>query len=206
MPSRTIHWALAALLAALALAPALAQQPSQPYTGLQARPIRALSADEMADLSSGRGMGLALPAEMNGYPGPLHVLELADRLGLTEEQRASVGQQLDRMRAEAVPLGQRLIAAERELDREFAERTITPERLKAATEHIADIRGELRNTHLRYHLLTAAILGADQIRRYAQERGYAPGGSPGAHAGSIHPPASHEAADHGKHHHTAPQH
>jgi DNA invertase Pin-like site-specific DNA recombinase len=28
-------------------------------------------------------MGLALAAELNGYPGPLHVLEMADRLQLT---------------------------------------------------------------------------------------------------------------------------
>ena len=30
-------------------------------------------------------MGLALAAELNGYPGPLHVIELADSLRLTPE-------------------------------------------------------------------------------------------------------------------------
>jgi hypothetical protein len=187
-------------------APALAQQPPQPYASIQTRPIKALSADELSDLSAGRGMGLALAAELNGYPGPLHVLELADPLVLTGEQRTAVKQQFERMREESIPLGQSLIAAERDLERQFAERTITPERLKAATARIAEIRGELRNTHLRYHLSTAAILGADQIRRYAEHRGYAHGGAPGAHAGSIHPPASHEAADHGKYQHTPPRH
>ena len=34
------------------------------------------------------GMGLALAAELNGYPGPAHVIELAKSLGLSEPQRA----------------------------------------------------------------------------------------------------------------------
>lgn len=188
--------------------PSAAQQPVQPYAGWQARQIRALSADQMADLSAGRGMGLALAAELNGYPGPLHVLELAGQLALTDEQRVAVKLQFDRMRSEAIPLGQRRIAAEQELDRHFAERTITPERLQAATARIAEISGQLRNTHLQYHLTTAALLRADQIRRYAELRGYTAGGNaPGALAGSIHHgTAAHETADHRRHQHTsAPQ-
>jgi hypothetical protein len=57
---------------------------------MQTRPIKALSEQQVADLQAGRGMGLALPAELNGYPGPAHVLELADKLGLSADQRASV--------------------------------------------------------------------------------------------------------------------
>ena len=108
MPSRMIHWILAATLLGT---PALAQQQAQPYAGFQTRPIKALSAGELSDMSAGRGMGLALAAELNGYPGPLHVLELADQLGLTGEQRAAVKQQFDRMREEAIPIGQSLITA-----------------------------------------------------------------------------------------------
>jgi hypothetical protein len=66
-------------------APALA-----PYAGLEQRPIKALSAQQIADLKAGRGMGLALAAELNGFPGPLHVLELAAGLELTDEQRTKV--------------------------------------------------------------------------------------------------------------------
>jgi hypothetical protein len=205
MLSRVILWALAAPVLG---APALAQQPPQPYAGFQARTIRALSADQIADLSAGRGMGLALAAELNGYPGPLHVLDLADQLGLTGEQRAAVAQLLERMRAEAIPLGQRRIAAEQDLGRDFAERTITPARLKAATALIGEIIGELRNTHLKYHLSTAALLSADQIHRYAELRGYLPGNAPDAPAGvAHHGKAEHQAADHGMHQHApAPQH
>jgi hypothetical protein len=48
---------------------ALAQS-AQPYSGMQTRPIKALSDQQVADLKAGRGMGLALAAELNGYPGP----------------------------------------------------------------------------------------------------------------------------------------
>ena len=54
-----------------------------PYAGMQARSIKALSEQQIADLKAGRGMGLALAAELNGYPGPAHVLEVADQLGLS---------------------------------------------------------------------------------------------------------------------------
>jgi hypothetical protein len=161
--------------------------PARPYLGFQTREIKALSADDVAALTAGRGMGLALPAELNGYPGPLHVLELADQLSLTGEQREKVKIAFESMKAEAIPLGQKLIVAERDLDREFANRTITPERLKAATANIGAIRGELRNTHLKYHLTTATLLGPEQIRRYIELRGYGQGARPShAPTGRMH--------------------
>src|SRR5262245_62315440 len=72
----------------LGFAPATAQE--QPYAGYEQRPIKALSREQIADLKAGRGMGLALAAELNGFPGPIHVLELAERLQLTVEQRSAV--------------------------------------------------------------------------------------------------------------------
>ena len=181
--------ALAGLAVLAAAAPASAQTQMQPYAGLQTRDIKALSAQEMVDLTAGRGMSLALPAELNGYPGPKHVLEFADQLGLTERQRAEVKRLFDSMESEAIPLGRELIAAERTLDRDFAERTVTPERLKAATAAIGEIRGNLRNAHLKYHLATAALLSQDQIGRYAELRGYhataVDTGAPAGQAGSA---------------------
>ncbi len=154
-------------------APAVAQMPTpNTYAGFQSRQIKALSDDQMADLRAGRGMGLALPAELNGYPGPRHVLDLADQLGLTADQRTKIEALFQSMRSEAIPLGQKLIAAEKELNRQFVDRTITPEQLKAATAAIGQIRGELRDTHLKYHLSTADLLSRDQIRRYVELRGY----------------------------------
>src|SRR5712692_2276537 len=75
-----------------------------PYAGMQTRPIKALSEQQMADLAAGRGMGMALAAELNGYPGPVHVLELADKLNLSPDQRAGIQRLFDSMKAEAVPL------------------------------------------------------------------------------------------------------
>src|ERR1700676_1166299 len=79
---------------------ALAQS-AQPYSGMQNRPIKALSDQQVADLKAGRGMGLALAAELNGYPGPSHLVELADRLELSADQRARVQNLFDSMKSEA---------------------------------------------------------------------------------------------------------
>src|SRR5262245_36186825 len=70
-----------------------------PYAGLQDRQIKALSDQQIADLRAGRGMGLALAAELNGYPGPLHVLELADALQLSEPQRTETKRLFEAMKA-----------------------------------------------------------------------------------------------------------
>lgn len=160
-------WISTALI--LASATAFAQSP---YAGLQTRPVKALSEQQVADLRAGRGMGLALAAELNGYPGPLHVLELAHQLDLSADQRSKVQQLFDSMKAEAIPVGSRLIEQEAELDRLFASRTITADRLKAMTASIAETQGALRDTHLKYHLSTAAILSQHQMQRYAELRGY----------------------------------
>src|SRR6266446_1928926 len=90
----------------IAALPALAQSP---YAGMQARSIKSLSEQQMADLSAGRGMGLALAAELNGYPGPSHVLELAGKLDLSADQRTRVQALFESMKQEALPLGSKLI-------------------------------------------------------------------------------------------------
>ena len=151
------------------LQPALAQSP---YAGMQHRPIKALSENQVADLEAGRGMGLALAAELNGYPGPSHVLELADQLKLSVEQKDRIRQLFDTMKAEALPLGRQLLGEEAALDHAFASRSITVERLKEATEQIGATQARLRNAHLKYHLSTVQILSADQVKRYSALRGY----------------------------------
>jgi len=76
--------AVAATVLILTSAATLAQSP---YAGMQTRPIKALSAQQIDDLKAGRGMGLALAAELNGYPGPAHVLRLSDRLALGADSK-----------------------------------------------------------------------------------------------------------------------
>jgi Spy/CpxP family protein refolding chaperone len=170
--NRTVIFASIAL--ALSLGASSAQSP-QPYAGLQARAIKALSEQQIADLQAGRGMGLALAAELNGYPGPMHVLEHSNALDLSEAQRAKTQEFMAGVKAEAVPLGEQLIAQEARLDRQFADKTITPAGLTAALQEIGGTQAALRAAHLKYHLLAAELLTPAQLRRYAELRGYAAG-------------------------------
>lgn len=151
---------------------ATAASAQTPYAGMQTRPIKALSEQQVADLGAGRGMGLAMAAELNGYPGPSHVLELADMLELSIDQRTRVKALFVSMKAEAVTLGSKLIEQEADLDKQFANRTVTPISLKASTAAVAATQGELRETHLKYHLSTVEVLSPHQIHRYAKLRGY----------------------------------
>ena len=148
------------------------QHAQMPYAGMQQRPIKALSAEQMADLQAGRGMGLALAAEMNGYPGPSHALELADKLELSAEQRQSLRQLFDRMKSEAIVTGGKLIVREKALDEAFAASGITVTMLEMLTAQIGEAQGELRAVHLKYHLTTADLLSPIQRKRYAELRGY----------------------------------
>ena len=159
---------------ALAIGAAVAQTP---YAGMQNRSIKALSDQQIADLRAGRGMGLALAAELNGYPGPTHLLELADKLHLTEAQRSNARNMFEAMKAEAIPIGERLIAQEDALDKLFADHSITPMKLSAATAKIGATQAELRAAHLKYHLATVAMLAPAQIQQYSVLRGYDNGGS-----------------------------
>lgn len=164
--------------AVVGLPPAFAQTP---YAGLEARPVKALSEQQIADLKAGHGMGLALAAELNGYPGPSHVLELAGAIGLTEDQREKVHELFDAMKVEAVAVGEELIRQERELDALFANRAATSAGVTALTAEIGATQARLRAAHLRYHLSTLDVLQPAQVVRYAELRGYRDGRPEGQH-------------------------
>jgi hypothetical protein len=166
-------------LAILAVAgPALAQHQHAPqhqpsgYAGMTARPIKALSDEQIEQLREGRGMGLSLPAELNRYPGPLHVLELAAPLGLDETQRRQVTAIQATMSREAKALGEAVIAAEARLDRMFAEGRAEADAAMALLHEIAALNGRLRIVHILAHLQTRALLSPAQVARYDAERGY----------------------------------
>lgn len=146
-----------------------------PYAGMQQRAIKSLSDQEIADLRAGRGMGLALAAELNGYPGPLHALELANQLGLSPDQRSRTAAALAAMKEVTTVIGQEVIAGETELDRLFSGRKVTPENLASAVMRIARAQGQLRAAHLGYHLQMMTILTPEQVTTHARLRGYAPG-------------------------------
>lgn len=154
-----------------------------PYAGLENRPIKALSSQEVGDLRAGRGMGMALAAELNNYPGPRHVLDLSDRLGLSPDQKSRISDLFDEMAARAQALGAQILEVETRLDRSFAAGQTDETALRSMTADIAGLKGELRYVHLRYHLVVRDLLSKDQIARYNTLRGYgsADGEKPPAH-------------------------
>jgi FAD/FMN-containing dehydrogenase len=128
------------------------------------------AAERAAGLGEGRGMGLALPAEANGYPGPRHVLELAEPLALTAAQRQQTQALFDAMARDARRLGGQLLDQEAALDTLFRDRTATEQRLAAAVRAISDTESALKLTHLRTHLAMMELLSRDQVARYATLR------------------------------------
>jgi Spy/CpxP family protein refolding chaperone len=158
-----------------------AGEAATPYAGQQSRAIKSLSEADLAALRGGDGMGLAKAAELNGYPGPRHVLDLAKELVLGETQRQQVTAVSDRMSAAARALGATLIEREAALDRLFAGGEITPERLDQAMAAIGDAQARLRAAHLLAHLETRSILSPAQIAQYNTLRGYTAAAAPSHH-------------------------
>lgn len=160
---------------------------ASPYAGQEARAIKSLSADDIAELRRGGGWGLAKAAELNGVPGPAHLLELKDEIPLDGAQIAAITALRDKMRAQAIAEGERLIALERELEAHFRDGTITDDILRSSLDAIAESREALRYIHLSTHLQTPEILSPGQIARYNELRGYA-APDPCAHVPEGHDP------------------
>lgn len=159
---------------ALAASNAFANQ-ATPYTGQEQRAIKALSADEIQSYLNGKGAGLAKAAELNHYPGPAHVLELADKLELSAQQKARTEAIFKAMQADAIRWGQALVDKEQELDRRFASAAITPQELRSFLEQIGKLQAEVRRAHLQAHLQQRAVLSVEQVAKYDSLRGYGSG-------------------------------
>ncbi|HEY6951637.1 MAG TPA: hypothetical protein VI758_04470 [Bacteroidota bacterium] len=142
------------------------------YIGDEKREIKALSPDEVKGLENGEGIGLAMAAELNHYPGPRHVLDLKDKLELSDKQVKSIQSTFDRMHANAVRIGRELIESERSLDNAFSSANITRESLRTLTSAVENLRGRLRFEHLSAHIDTRSYLTSRQIEMYDQLRGY----------------------------------
>ncbi len=180
----TILLSVAALVGSAAASLA---QTTSPYAGQEQRSIKALSDREISDLTEGRGLGLAKAAELNSYPGPLHVLELASVLNLTDTQRAATQSLYAGMRERAQPLGTKIIDAERDLDRAFVDGTISTPELRSRLNAIAALLGELRAVHLEAHLAQRSVLTPQQVAKYDELRGY--------HA-NVAEPSAHQRKEH----------
>jgi Spy/CpxP family protein refolding chaperone len=143
-----------------------------PYAGQQDRDIAALSADDIEDISAGRGWGLALPAELNGVPGPTHLLELSEDLALSDDQINALADLRDTMRSQAINLGEALIEAERALNDAFTSSVPDEQELERLVRAAGQARAALRLAHLKAHLVTPQIVSTEQIGNYNRLRGY----------------------------------
>ena len=158
-------------LMALMINVALADSAS-PYAGQQTRDIKALAPEDVEAYLSGKGMGLAKAAELNGYPGPVHVLAMATQLDMSPDQKQRTEALFTSMEAKATALGHALVEQERELDRRFASKTATPESVAVTLQRIGELQAKVRGAHLQAHLAQLEILTPTQVAKYQELRGY----------------------------------
>lgn len=149
---------------------ALAQE--SPYVDHQTRSIKALSAEQVQDYLDGKGMGFALAAELNSYPGPKHVLELKDELELNPERLAEVIAIFGSMQQRAKGLGEQIVALERRLDEAFKTRGVSSSELESILTELGALNGEVRFAHLDAHIQVTALLTDQEIHTYQRLRGY----------------------------------
>ena len=142
------------------------------YAGEEKREIKSLSEADIEELKNGKGWGLAKAAELNGLPGPAHLLEMKEEIHLSAKQIRVIEDLYKKMKQEAIPLGLELIELERELNNHFSNRSITDELLGVLLERIAQVQKKLRYVHLSTHLKTPNILTPEQIALYNKLRGY----------------------------------
>ena len=142
------------------------------YAGEEKREIKSLSESDIEELRNGKGWGLAKAAELNGVPGPIHLLEMKEEIDLSVKQIQAIEDIYKKMKQEAIPLGLELIELERELNNHFANRTITDDLLRQILQKIGKVHIQLRYVHLSAHLDTPDILKAEQITLYNKLRGY----------------------------------
>ncbi len=166
----------AAMFAILALGfAAVTCAADTPYAGQQTRTIKALSDQELADYLEGHGMGLSKVAELNHYPGPRHVLDQANDLGLSTEQLAKTKSIWKVMDAKARTLGKLIVAQEAVLEGMYSSGEATPENTRAVIDELARVQADLRYTHLSAHLAMRSVLSQEQVAKYDQLRGYSEG-------------------------------
>ena len=142
------------------------------YVGQEKREIKSLSESDIEELENGKGWGFAKAAELNGVPGPIHLLEMKKEIRLSSDQIQKIEDIYQKMKKQAIPLGLELIELERRLNNHFANRTITDNLLHELLGEIVQVRKKLRYAHLSAHLKTPDILTFEQITLYNELRGY----------------------------------
>lgn len=149
---------------------------SSRYAGQEEnRIIKSLSPEDVQSLQTGTGDafgGMAILAELNGYPGPRHALDLANELGLSDEQEKNITAVYNDMKEKAVKLGLEIINTEKAANDAFTTKSINDTQLKQLVLRSGQLYGQLRYVHLSTHLSMLNILTSEQTSLYNQLRGY----------------------------------
>lgn len=146
-----------------------------PYIGEESREIKSLAPNEINGLLQGKGMGFARAAELNRYPGPRHVLDLSEKLHLSNQQISQSNQIFERMRKKAINLETLLVEYEKKLDMLFSSDQASASELDTLLLKIGETRAKLRGAHLHAHVEMKKILSHHQVMMYDDLRGYSNG-------------------------------
>lgn len=164
--------ALCLTLLTMAAAATAAHAADSPYAGQEKRAIKALSEQEINDYLNGRGMGTSKAAELNHYPGPRHVLDAAEKLGLSAEQLAKTQEIHAAMENDAKRIGKQIVHKEMELESLYANQSATEDNTREAVMALAKLQADFRLAHLHAHLRMRDVLSPHQIEIYDKLRGY----------------------------------
>lgn len=152
------------------------------YAGQQNRSIKSLSDEDIHSLKTGQGWGLAKPAELNGVPGPAHIIELKEELQLSDKQLASIQALWETMNRSAKHYGELYLQSEKNIEHFFqSTTTIEEQQLSSLLAESANHLAKLRYVHLQAHLKAKPLLTKHQLMMYQRLRGYRVVGNHGEH-------------------------
>jgi Spy/CpxP family protein refolding chaperone len=121
---------------------------------------------DIESLENSEGAGMASYADLNGYPGPKHILDMQEKLNLSEEQLKDVQSIFEAMKENAQAKGEAIIAKEVELEQLFRLGKATESEAKTLSRTIGTLRGELRAVHLTAHVQAKQVLTKEQVTTY----------------------------------------
>jgi len=145
---------------------------SSPYSGQEKREVKTLSQQEISGYLNGKGLGYAKAAELNQFPGPRHVLDLATELKLSDEQVRQSQALFDVMKMQATTLGEQFVEKEHKLNAFFANSSIDASKLEVLLIDLGILESKIRFVHLNAHLKQKALLTNQQVHLYEQLRDY----------------------------------
>jgi Spy/CpxP family protein refolding chaperone len=135
-------------------------------------PIPSLTYEEYMNYKMGKDPGMAKAADMNNYPGPMHVLNWEKELKLSVNQKSQIQSIYDIMKKKTAEMGDLIFKEEKKLNDLFASGKANEGSIIYYSNKIGLLQGELRNTYLQAHLKTQQMLTIDQVKKYRKLRNY----------------------------------